>query len=242
MAPQLDHQHRHRTGFAQVQDGRARLGGRSVYISPRRKEQEQNRRGSKWAYDTFECAFSVGWQSATVAIELIRDAWDQSSTSTILYFVITFPRDLKLIDARPRRKARGGGTQEGDASDGGEGEVGKGDRDCALGGAPADCAVTVKSCPRAGARKLRRFRGRRFRGRWTQLSACGSFGRLGGTGLIYLGPAYSHGRIMLLPGPVISHISELLVPRFFVSDFWLSGIIIFFPFFFWSTFGMSCFM
>jgi len=54
------------------------------------REQERNRRGLQWAYDTFEGAFSVGRQSATVAIELIRDAWDQSSTSTILYFVITF--------------------------------------------------------------------------------------------------------------------------------------------------------
>jgi len=54
------------------------------------REQERNQRGLQWAYDTFEGAFSVGRQSATGAIELIRDAWDQSTTSTILYFVITF--------------------------------------------------------------------------------------------------------------------------------------------------------
>jgi hypothetical protein len=53
------------------------------------REQERNQRSIQWAYDTFEGAMAVGRQSASVAIELIRDAWDQSSTSTILYFVIT---------------------------------------------------------------------------------------------------------------------------------------------------------
>jgi hypothetical protein len=52
------------------------------------REQERNQRSLQWAYDTFEGALSVGRQSAEVAIELVRDAWDQSSTSTILYFVI----------------------------------------------------------------------------------------------------------------------------------------------------------
>jgi len=52
------------------------------------REQERNQRGRQWAYDTFEGAVAVGRQSAAGAIELIRDAWDQSSTSTILYFVI----------------------------------------------------------------------------------------------------------------------------------------------------------
>lgn len=54
------------------------------------REHERNQRGLQWAYDTLEGAISVGQQSAAGAIELIRDAWDQSSTSTILYFVITF--------------------------------------------------------------------------------------------------------------------------------------------------------
>ncbi|KAI0297581.1 hypothetical protein B0F90DRAFT_1819176 [Multifurca ochricompacta] len=54
------------------------------------REQERNQRGLQWAYDTLEGALSVGQQSATGAIELIRDAWDQSSTSTILYFAIAF--------------------------------------------------------------------------------------------------------------------------------------------------------
>ena len=52
------------------------------------REQERNQRSLQWAYDTLEGALSVGEQSASMGIELIRDAWDQSSTSTILYFVI----------------------------------------------------------------------------------------------------------------------------------------------------------
>jgi len=52
------------------------------------REQERNQRSLQWAYDTFEGALSVGRQSASVAIELVRDAWDQSSTSTTLYFLI----------------------------------------------------------------------------------------------------------------------------------------------------------
>ena len=55
----------------------------------KQREQERNQRSLQWAYDTFEGALSVGRQSAEVAIELVRDAWDQSSTSTILYFAIT---------------------------------------------------------------------------------------------------------------------------------------------------------
>ena len=55
------------------------------------REQERNQRSIQWAYDTFEGALSVGRQSVSVAIEFVRDAWDQSSTSTILYFVISRP-------------------------------------------------------------------------------------------------------------------------------------------------------
>ncbi|EPQ60214.1 GRAM-domain-containing protein [Gloeophyllum trabeum ATCC 11539] len=49
-----------------------------------------NQRGLQWAWDTFEGAYKVGKQSAVGAIELIKDAWDQSSTTTILYFIIIF--------------------------------------------------------------------------------------------------------------------------------------------------------
>ncbi|KAI0066605.1 GRAM-domain-containing protein [Artomyces pyxidatus] len=54
------------------------------------REHERNQRGLQWAYDTFEGAFNVAKNSTTGALELVSDAWDQSSTSTILYFVITF--------------------------------------------------------------------------------------------------------------------------------------------------------
>ncbi len=52
------------------------------------REHERNRRSMQWAYDTFDGAFRVAKQSTEGALELVRDAWDQSSSVTILYFVI----------------------------------------------------------------------------------------------------------------------------------------------------------
>ncbi len=52
------------------------------------REKERNARGLQWAYDTLEGTLKVAKQSTEGAIELIRDAWDQSSTSTMQYFVI----------------------------------------------------------------------------------------------------------------------------------------------------------
>ena len=54
------------------------------------REHERNQRSLQWAYDTFEGAFKVAKQSTEGAVELITDAWDQSSSTTILYFVIAF--------------------------------------------------------------------------------------------------------------------------------------------------------
>ncbi|KAI0321252.1 hypothetical protein OF83DRAFT_1051510 [Amylostereum chailletii] len=54
------------------------------------RERERNRRGLQWAYDTFEGAYGVAKQSTTGALELIRDAWDNSDVSVILWFVIVF--------------------------------------------------------------------------------------------------------------------------------------------------------
>ncbi|KAI0728408.1 hypothetical protein C8Q72DRAFT_779948 [Fomitopsis betulina] len=54
------------------------------------RKYERNQRGLQWAYDTIEGAFRVGKQSAEGAWELIKDAWDQSSSTAILYFVIVF--------------------------------------------------------------------------------------------------------------------------------------------------------
>ncbi|KAI0095017.1 hypothetical protein BDY19DRAFT_902058 [Irpex rosettiformis] len=52
------------------------------------REKERNARGLQWAYDTFEGAMKVAKQSTEGAVELLKDAWDQSSTSTMQYFVI----------------------------------------------------------------------------------------------------------------------------------------------------------
>jgi hypothetical protein len=53
------------------------------------RERERNARGLQWAYDTFEGAAKVAKDSTKTLLELLKDAWDQSSTTTILYFVIT---------------------------------------------------------------------------------------------------------------------------------------------------------
>lgn len=54
----------------------------------KQRERERNQRGLQWAWDTFEGASQVAKQSFRGALELIRDAWDQSSSTTILWFVI----------------------------------------------------------------------------------------------------------------------------------------------------------
>lgn len=54
------------------------------------REHERNQRGLQWAYDTIEGTLKVAKQSTEGALELIRDAWDQSSSTTVLYFAIVF--------------------------------------------------------------------------------------------------------------------------------------------------------
>ena len=54
------------------------------------REHERGQRSLQWAYDTLAGAAAVGRNSAEGALELIRDAWDQSSSTTILYFAIVF--------------------------------------------------------------------------------------------------------------------------------------------------------
>ncbi|KAK7695211.1 hypothetical protein QCA50_002401 [Cerrena zonata] len=75
---------------AQVEVAKSAAAESTVTQEEARKnrEKERNRRGLQWAYDTFEGAFGVAKQSTEGAIELLRDAWDQSSMNTILYFVI----------------------------------------------------------------------------------------------------------------------------------------------------------
>ncbi|KAG6812856.1 hypothetical protein H0H92_015954 [Tricholoma furcatifolium] len=54
----------------------------------KKREKERNQRGLQWAYDTFDGAYQVAKQSTRTAIELVEDAWEQSSSTTILWFVI----------------------------------------------------------------------------------------------------------------------------------------------------------
>ncbi|KAF6748449.1 hypothetical protein DFP72DRAFT_820393 [Ephemerocybe angulata] len=54
----------------------------------KQRAQDRNQRAWQWAWDTFAGAFSVAKQSTKTALDLVVDAWDQSSSTTILYFVI----------------------------------------------------------------------------------------------------------------------------------------------------------
>ncbi|KAF9469635.1 hypothetical protein BDZ94DRAFT_1150785 [Collybia nuda] len=54
----------------------------------KQRERERNQRGLQWAWDTFEGASQVARRSTRGALELIKDGWEQSSSTTILYFVI----------------------------------------------------------------------------------------------------------------------------------------------------------
>ncbi|KAF8555126.1 hypothetical protein OG21DRAFT_1476637 [Imleria badia] len=52
------------------------------------RERDRNRRGMQWAYDTFDGAYHVAERSTKGALELVKEAWEQSSSTTILWFVI----------------------------------------------------------------------------------------------------------------------------------------------------------
>ncbi len=54
----------------------------------KQRERERNARGLQWAWDTIDGAYQVGMRSTRGALELIRDAWDQSTSTTILWFLI----------------------------------------------------------------------------------------------------------------------------------------------------------
>lgn len=54
----------------------------------KQRERERNARGLQWAWDTFDGAYQVAKRSTKGALELVRDAWDQSTSTTILWFVI----------------------------------------------------------------------------------------------------------------------------------------------------------
>jgi len=80
---------------AQTVESSPRLSAERPSLSdtePRKKsrEYEHGQRGLQWAYDTFEGTLKVAKQSTEGLLELIKDAWDQSTSTTILYFIIAF--------------------------------------------------------------------------------------------------------------------------------------------------------
>ncbi|KAG1742787.1 uncharacterized protein EDB91DRAFT_1128118 [Suillus paluster] len=64
------------------------LPGISDSEARKAREHDRNRRGLQWAYDTFDGAYGVAKRSTVGALELVKEAWEQSSSMTILYFVI----------------------------------------------------------------------------------------------------------------------------------------------------------
>jgi hypothetical protein len=60
----------------------------TAIVSEKTREKERNLRGLQWAYDTFDGAYNVAKQSTSGALELVGDAWDQSTSTTILIFII----------------------------------------------------------------------------------------------------------------------------------------------------------
>lgn len=68
------------------------IGGLDILISiqeaRKARERERNRRGMQWAYDTLEGTYNVAERSTRGALELVKEAWEQSSSTTILWFVI----------------------------------------------------------------------------------------------------------------------------------------------------------
>jgi hypothetical protein len=69
-------------------DGAAPSGVLSDERARANREKDRNARGLQWAYDTLEGTLKVAKQSTEGALELLKDAWDQSSTSTVQYFII----------------------------------------------------------------------------------------------------------------------------------------------------------
>ncbi|KAJ6543958.1 hypothetical protein B0H19DRAFT_957127 [Mycena capillaripes] len=57
-------------------------------LPDKKREQEHGQRGLQWAWDTFDGAYSVAKQSTKGLLEIIHDAWENSTSSTILGFVI----------------------------------------------------------------------------------------------------------------------------------------------------------
>jgi hypothetical protein len=54
----------------------------------KQRERERNQRGLQWAWETFEGASSVARRSTRGALELVAEAWEQSTSTTICILLI----------------------------------------------------------------------------------------------------------------------------------------------------------
>jgi len=76
---------------AEAETGRQSPDWKEKHPTPeelKQRERERNARGLQWAWDTIDGAYQVAMRSTKGALELIRDAWDQSTSTTILWFLI----------------------------------------------------------------------------------------------------------------------------------------------------------
>ncbi|KAI9066552.1 hypothetical protein FKP32DRAFT_1622291 [Trametes sanguinea] len=75
------------------------------------RERERNRRSLQWAYDTFDGAYTVAKRSTEGALELVRDAWDQSSSTFPPALTPKVRVELVLVTpfSPPRRTLRDSG-------------------------------------------------------------------------------------------------------------------------------------
>ncbi|KAF7354823.1 hypothetical protein MSAN_01396700 [Mycena sanguinolenta] len=82
-------------------------------LTAKEREQERSQRGMQWAWDTFDGAAQVAKQSIKGLLELIRDGWEHSTMTTILYGVIfllvisnawTYYRAVKADKVRNKAK------------------------------------------------------------------------------------------------------------------------------------------
>ncbi|KAJ7047983.1 GRAM-domain-containing protein [Mycena amicta] len=71
-------------------------------IDTQKREAERHQRGLQWAYDTFDGAYSVAKQSTKGALELIHDAWEHSTSSSIFVCAACAAGDEQHLDLHAR--------------------------------------------------------------------------------------------------------------------------------------------
>jgi len=59
-------------------------------VDAKQRERERNQRSLQWAWDTFEGTRNVAVQSTRDLLEILKEAWEQSTSTTILIFLIVF--------------------------------------------------------------------------------------------------------------------------------------------------------